>query len=93
VGYALEGSVQREQNKVRVNAQHVDTVSEAHLRADRFEEDVAGLFKLQDQVVARLADALRSELVKVEVERNARSQNPDANDLNAWRSVAVASTH
>src|SRR5262249_20118320 len=41
VRYVLEGSVQREQNKVRVNAQLIDAESGAHLWADRFEEDVA----------------------------------------------------
>ena len=58
VRYVLEGSVQRDQNRVRVNAQLVDAGSGAHLWADRFEEDVADLFKLQDQVVARLANSL-----------------------------------
>ena len=58
VRYVLEGSVQRDQNRVRVNAQLVDAESGAHLWADRFEEDVADLFKLQDQVVARLGNAL-----------------------------------
>ena len=88
VRYVLEGSVQREQNKVRVNAQLIDAESGAHLWADRFEEDVANLFKLQDQVVARLANTLRYELVKVEAERDARSQNPDAIDL-AMRGKAL----
>ncbi len=54
VRYVLEGSVQRDQNRMRVNAQLIDAQSGAHLWADRFEEDVADLFKLQDQVVARL---------------------------------------
>ena len=58
VRYVLEGSVQRDQNRVRVNAQLIDAESGAHLWADRFEEDVADLFKLQDQVVARLGNAL-----------------------------------
>jgi len=88
VRYVLEGSVQREQNKVRVNAQLIDAESGAHLWADRFEEDVASLFKLQDQVVARLANTLRHELVKVEAERDSRSQNPDAIDL-AMRGKAL----
>ena len=57
VRYVLEGSVQRDQNRVRVNAQLIDAETGAHLWADRFEEDVADLFKLQDQVVARLANA------------------------------------
>jgi TolB-like protein len=62
--YVLEGSVQRDQNRVRVNAQLVDAESGAHLWADRFEEGVADLFKLQDQVVARLANSLGYELVR-----------------------------
>ena len=77
----LEGSVQRDQNRVRVNAQLIDAESGAHLWADRFEEDVADLFKLQDQVVARLANSLGYELVKAEAEKGARSNNPDAIDL------------
>ena len=81
VRYVLEGSVQRDQNRVRINAQLVDAESGAHLWADRFEEDVADLFKLQDEVVARLANTLGYELVKAEAERGARSKNPDAIDL------------
>ena len=81
VRYVLEGSVQRDGTRVRVNAQLIDAESGAHLWADRFEEDVADLFKLQDQVVARLANSLGNELVKAEAEKGGRSQNPDAIDL------------
>jgi adenylate cyclase len=81
VRYVLEGSVQREQNRVRVNAQLIDAESGAHLWAERFEEDVADLFKLQDQIVARLADAVGHQLVIAEAEKAARSKDPDAIDL------------
>jgi adenylate cyclase len=81
VRYLLEGSVQRDQNRVRVNAQLIDAESGAHLWADRFEEDMADLFKLQDQVVARLARSLDAPLTRTEAERGARSKNPDAIDL------------
>src|SRR5208337_3256833 len=81
VRYVLEGSVQRDQNRVRVNAQLIDAGSGAHLWADRFEEDVADLFKLQDEVVARLANSLGYELVRTEAEKDARSKSPDAVDL------------
>jgi adenylate cyclase len=37
VRYVLEGSVQRDQNRVRVNAQLVDAETGAHLWAERFE--------------------------------------------------------
>src|SRR5271166_4864325 len=81
VRYVLEGSVQRDQSRVRVNAQLVDAESGAHLWADRFEEDLADLFKLQDQVVARLARSLDVALMYAEAEKGGRSKNPDAIDL------------
>ena len=83
VRYVLEGSVQRDANRVRVNAQLIDAESGAHIWADRFEDDVADLFKLQDAVVARLARALQVELVNAEAQRSLhdRPRNPDAFDL------------
>jgi adenylate cyclase len=81
VRYVLEGSVQRDGTRVRVNAQLIDAESGAHLWAERFEEDVADLFKLQDQVVGRLANSLGSELVKAEAKKGVHSKNPDALDL------------
>ena len=81
VRYVLEGSVQRDGTRVRVNAQLVDAESGAHLLADRFDEDVADLFKLQDEVVTRLARRLDFALTKAEAEKGGRSKNPDAIDL------------
>jgi adenylate cyclase len=83
VRYVLEGSVQRDGARVRVNAQLIDAESGAHLGVDRFEEDVADLFKLQDEVVARLARTLQVELVNDEAQRSLhdRPRNPDAIDL------------
>ena len=66
---------------MRVNAQLIDGETGAHLWADRFEEDVANVFKRQDQVVARLANTLGYELVKAEAQRSMHSTNPDAIDL------------
>jgi adenylate cyclase len=83
VRYVLEGSVQRDGTRVRVNAQLIDAESGAHVWADRFEEDLVDLFKLQDEVVARLARALQVELVNAEAQRSLhdRPRNPDAVDL------------
>jgi adenylate cyclase len=83
VRYVLEGSVQRDANRVRVNAQLIDAESGAHVWADRFEDDVVDLFKLQDDVVARLAGTLQVELLNAEAQRSLhdRPRNPDAIDL------------
>jgi adenylate cyclase len=90
VRYALEGSVQRDQNRVLVNAQLIDVESDAQVWADRFEDDVADLFKLQDEVVVRLARTLQIELVNVEAQRSLhdRPRNPDAIDL-TMRGLAI----
>jgi adenylate cyclase len=89
VRYVLEGSVQRDQNRVRANAQLIDAETGAHLWADRFEEDLADLFKLQDQVVARLANALNYELVRADAETSAHSKNPDVIELDMRGTEAI----
>ena len=81
VRYVLEGSVQRDQNHVRVSAQLIDGATGAHLWADRFEESITDLFKLQDQVVARLANTLGYELARAEARNSIHSSNPDSIDL------------
>jgi adenylate cyclase len=89
VRYVLEGSVQRDQNRVRVNAQLIDAETGAHIWADRFEEDMADLFKLQDQVVARLANALNYQLIRADAETGPHSKNPDAIDLDMRGNAAI----
>ena len=78
VRYMLEGSVQRDQNRVRsVNAQLVDAGTwRASLGPAVQEEDVADLFKLQDQVVARLANTLGNELTKAEAAKGYSLDQP-----------------
>jgi len=90
VRYVLEGSVQRDQNRVRVNAQLIDAHSGAHLWADRFDTTLADLLQMQDEIVARIASTLRYELVKAEAQNSAIATNPDARDL-AIRCASVVS--
>ena len=81
VRYVQEGSVERSPKRVRVNVQLIDAETGAHLWAERFEDDLADLFKLQDEIVARLANTLRVELVDAAAEKAARSKNPEAIDF------------
>jgi adenylate cyclase len=88
VRYVLEGSVQRDQNRVRVNAQLIDGESGVHLWADQFDSTRADLLQMQDEIVARLANTLGYELPKAEAQRGTLSTNPDADDL-AMRCTAA----
>src|SRR5262249_48827039 len=81
VRYVLEGSVQHDQQRVRVNAQLVNTESGGHLWADRFDTPVADLFDMQDEIVARLVASLGYIFINAEAERAARSVNQDVIDL------------
>ncbi len=63
VRYLLQGSVQRADGDVRVNAQLIDAGSEGQVWAQRFDGTFAGLFDLQDEVVAQIVDALQVRLV------------------------------
>src|SRR6202020_1862007 len=66
---------------MRVNVQLVDAESGNHLWADRFDKPVADLFDMQDEIVARLANALNTQLVFAEARRAERAPNPDSMDL------------
>ncbi len=81
VRYALEGSVQRGGNRLRVNVQLIDTRTGVHLWAERFDKPLADLFDMQDEIVARLANALNAELIALEARRAEQSPNPDSMDL------------
>jgi TolB-like protein len=81
VRYALVGSVQRGGNRLRVNVQLIDTESGAHLWAERFDQTLADLFDMQDDIVARLAGQLGARLVEAEARRAERSPDPDSMDL------------
>ena len=81
VRYVLEGSVQRGGNRMRVNVQLIDAESGNHLWAERFDKPLADLFDMQDEIVARLAGALNTELVAAEARRAERAPNPDSMDL------------
>jgi adenylate cyclase len=48
VRYVLEGSVQRDAGRMRVNVQLIDAETGNHLWADRFDKPAADLFEMQD---------------------------------------------
>ena len=80
VRYALEGSVQRGSNRMRVNVQLIDAETGSHLWGERFDKPVADLFDMQDEIVAHLANRLGQELARAEARRAESSANPDSMD-------------
>jgi TolB-like protein/class 3 adenylate cyclase len=81
VRYVLEGSIQRGGNRMRVNVQLVDAETGNHIWAERFDKPLADIFDMQDEIVARLARQLGTQLVAAEARRAERAPHPDSMDL------------
>jgi TolB-like protein len=93
VRYVLEGSVQPSGNRLRVNAQLIDAESDAHLWADRFDEDRSDLLQMQDAIVHRIAFAIGIQLTTERARKaQTRAANPDAEDLAFRCSAALMRT-
>ena len=81
VRYVLEGSVQRGGGRMRVNVQLIDAETGNHLWAERFDKPLADLFDMQDEIVARLANALNAQLTAAEARRAEQAPNPELDGL------------
>jgi len=79
VRYVLEGSARRAMGRVRINAQLVDAPGGRHLWAERFDRTVEDVFELQDEVNAKIVEALVGRLT-IPTPRN-RPKNFEAYDL------------
>ncbi len=81
VAHVLEGSVQRFENRVRVNAQLIDARTEAHLWANTYDRDLADVFAIQSEIAHAIADQLRAKLSPAE---QAAIEQPPTTDLAAY---------
>ena len=79
VRYLLTGSARRAAGRVRINAQLVDAASGDHLWAERFDRGLDDIFAVQDEVTARIVEALTGRL-SAPPPRN-RPKNLEAYDL------------
>jgi tetratricopeptide (TPR) repeat protein len=66
---------------MRVSVQLIEAETGAHLWAERFDKTVADLLDMQDEIVARVANQLQTELIAIEARRAAQARNPDSMDL------------
>ena len=81
---------------MRVNVQLIDAETGNHLWAERFDKPLADLFDMQDEIVARLANALNAQLVAAEARARNRPRTPNSMDLYfqglAWHNKGVNPT-
>lgn len=84
VRYILQGTVQRTDARLRVNAQLADAHSGVYLWAERYDRDVKDVFEVQDDIVARIVGALEVKLTEEERQRMARRYTASVDAYDAF---------
>ena len=87
VAYVLEGSVRREAGRIHLNAQLIDTRTDAHVWAQEYDRDLSDVFALQSEIAQKIADQLGAEPSYTE---KAAIQEPPTTDLVAYDSYLRA---
>ncbi len=82
VHYVLEGSVQRSEHRIRLNAQLIDALTGHHVWAERYNLEPADILTIQDQVAEKVVAALEVALTEGEQRRvrRAETSSPEAYD-------------
>ena len=83
VATVLEGSVQKANDKVRVNVQLIDARADSHLWAKSYDRDIKDVFAVESEVAQEIADSLQAKLSPAEANTlaTAPTKNTAAYDL------------
>jgi TolB-like protein/Tfp pilus assembly protein PilF len=85
VRHILEGGVQRSGNRVRINMQLIDTVTDEHLWAETYDRELTtdNLFDIQSEITLAIANALHATLSgsSLDADRSAPTGSLAAYDL------------
>ncbi len=88
VRYVLEGSVQKADDNVRINAQLIDATTGHHLWAERYDGNMSDIFALQNQITQKIAASLAVKLT--EDEQGSLAQN-ETNNIEAYEAFLKGS--
>ena len=75
--YALAGSLRRAGNRLRINAQLIDTHTDFPLWSERYDRELKDVFEVQDEIAHQIAEALRITLTPQEQEALAAKPTED----------------
>jgi adenylate cyclase len=89
VRYILEGSLQRDNENVRINIQLVDAKTGGHLWAEYFDRKLDDIFSLQDEVCKNIMVALQVKLTAGEMAR----MSADTVSIKAYEKYLKAREH
>jgi len=90
VDYVLEGSTQREADRIRINAELVHVQDQTQLWADTYERDFSAILAVQSEAAQEIAKALALELLPAE---QARLLSKPAVDPDVYEAYLKGSYH
>lgn len=72
VSAILEGSVQKSQNRVRVNVQLINALNDEHIWSEMYDRDLTDVFAIQTDLAKKITQELRAKLSPSEKEQMTR---------------------
>jgi TolB-like protein len=81
VAYLLDGSIQRSEHRLRLNARLIDAVDEQQIWAQRYEREVEDLFQLQDHLARTIAATIGGRVEATRARARASPEHLAAYDL------------
>ncbi len=84
VDYVLEGSAQREGDRIRIATELIEVEAQTQLWADAFDRELSGILMVQSEVAREVANALALELLPEELQRLASAASVDSAAYEAY---------
>jgi TolB-like protein len=83
VNYLIEGTVQRQGNKMRISVQLIRVMKESHIWSDVYDRDWNDIFEVQSDIAQRIANELQTVLTFKEKKaiQESQTKNPEAYNL------------
>ncbi len=84
VQYVLEGSVQREGDRIRINAQLIEAATGNHVWAETYDREVKDVFALQDEIIRNVVTEMAVEVAWGEMARGMTYATENFEALNLY---------
>ncbi|MDP6873992.1 MAG: adenylate/guanylate cyclase domain-containing protein, partial [Alphaproteobacteria bacterium] len=84
VRYVLEGSFQRSEKQVRVQARLIDATTGHHIWSEKYDRAAAGDFTIQDDIALNIAVTLGTVEGQIQLAELSRTLSKGSKNLQAW---------
>ncbi len=83
VNYILEGSVQRQEGKIRITIQLIDAKNDRHILSEKIDRDMKDILELESDIAKLIADKLQTAISPEEKQliEKTHTHNTEAYDL------------